>query len=89
MAYDASSGEQLWKRYTIATEPKPTRTTSTGLQLYGPAGGAVWAAPVIDEERGVLYVRPRYVDRSGSAENVRFKQRSANTVLVWLIPGIV
>ena len=30
-----------------------------------------------------------YVDRSGSAENVRFKQRSVNTVLVWLIPGIV
>ena len=56
VAYDASSGEQLWKTYTIATEPKPTRTTSTGLQLYGPAGGAVWAAPAIDEERGVLYV---------------------------------
>ena len=56
VAYDASSGEQVWKTYAIVTEPKPTRTTSTGLQLYGPAGGAIWSAPAIDEERGVLYV---------------------------------
>ena len=56
VAYDASTGEQLWKSYMIPVEPEPTRTTSVGTQLYGPSGAAVWSAPTIDVERHVLYV---------------------------------
>ena len=56
VAYDASTGEQLWKSYMIPVEPEPTRTTSVGTQLYGPSGAAVWSAPTIDAKRHVLYV---------------------------------
>lgn len=55
-AFDAATGKQLWKSYTIPVEPKPTRKTSTGTQLFGPSGAAVWSAPTIDARRGVLYV---------------------------------
>jgi polyvinyl alcohol dehydrogenase (cytochrome) len=56
VAYDTSSGKQLWKTYTIATAPQPTKKTSTGTQLYGPAGAGVWSAPAIDAKRGVIYI---------------------------------
>ena len=56
VAYDALTGEQLWKSYMIPVEPAPTRTTSRGTQLYGPSGAAVWSAPTIDVTRNLLYV---------------------------------
>lgn len=56
VAYDAATGDERWKTYTIADAPKPTKKTSKGTQLWGPAGGAVWSSPTIDPERRVLYV---------------------------------
>lgn len=55
VAYDATTGEQLWKSYTIEGT-KPTRKTSLGTQLWGPAGAGVWSAPTIDLRRRALYV---------------------------------
>jgi polyvinyl alcohol dehydrogenase (cytochrome) len=54
--YNAVSGEQIWKSYTIPEEPIPTRKTAAGVQLWGPSGGAVWGSPTIDAARKVLYV---------------------------------
>jgi polyvinyl alcohol dehydrogenase (cytochrome) len=56
VAYDATSGRQIWKRYTIAQPPAPTKKTSRGTQLWAPAGAAVWSAPTIDAKRGRLYI---------------------------------
>ena len=56
VAYDASTGEQLWKTYAIAQEPGPTRVNSAGVQQWAPAGAAIWNPPVIDVDRGALYV---------------------------------
>jgi polyvinyl alcohol dehydrogenase (cytochrome) len=56
VAYDAATGEQVWKTYTIPERPRPTKKNSIGTQLYGPAGAAVWSAPTIDAKRGALYV---------------------------------
>jgi polyvinyl alcohol dehydrogenase (cytochrome) len=56
VAYDANTGRQLWKSYTIPEKPKPTRKNESGVQLWGPAGGAVWNSPTIDPQRGALYV---------------------------------
>ncbi len=56
VAYNAHTGEQLWKSYSVAEEPKPTTKNSEGVQQRAPAGGAVWNSPVIDAARGVLYV---------------------------------
>jgi polyvinyl alcohol dehydrogenase (cytochrome) len=56
VAYAAGDGRELWKTYTIAAPSQPTRITSIGTKLYGPSGGAVWSAPTIDVNRGLLYV---------------------------------
>lgn len=40
----------------IPEAPKPVRKNSRGVQLYAPAGGAVWNSPTIDTERQLLYV---------------------------------
>ena len=56
VAYDANTGEQIWKSYAIAEEPKPTTKNSEGTQQWGPAGAAVWNSPTIDAKRGALYI---------------------------------
>ncbi len=56
VALDAKTGKQIWKTYTIADRPKPTRKTKNGTQLWGPSGGGVWGSPAIDTKRNVLYI---------------------------------
>ena len=56
VAYDANTGRQLWKTYTIADPPRPRGKTSTGVQLWGPAGAAVWGSPTIDPRRRIIYI---------------------------------
>ena len=55
-AYDAVTGRQLWKSYTIADAPKPTKKTSKGTQLHAPAGAGVWSSPTVDVKRRLVYV---------------------------------
>ena len=55
VALDAYTGKIVWKSFTVQDEPKPFKKNSTGTQMYGPAGGAVWSAPTIDLKRGVIY----------------------------------
>jgi polyvinyl alcohol dehydrogenase (cytochrome) len=54
-AYDAATGKQIWKTYTITEEPKPTKKNTIGTQLYGPSGAGVWSSPAIDPLKNVLY----------------------------------
>ena len=56
VALDAVTGKVIWKAFTVQSEPKPIKKNSTGTQMYGPAGGAIWSAPTIDPKRNVLYV---------------------------------
>jgi polyvinyl alcohol dehydrogenase (cytochrome) len=56
VAVDAVTGKILWKSYSIQAAPKPTRKNDSGTQMYGPAGGAIWNSPTIDEKRKLLYV---------------------------------
>ncbi|MFN0084743.1 MAG: PQQ-binding-like beta-propeller repeat protein [Blastocatellia bacterium] len=55
VALDAITGRILWKSLTVQAEPKPFKKNAADTQMYGPAGGAVWAAPTIDAKRGVIY----------------------------------
>src|SRR6266850_2654817 len=54
-ALDANTGDIVWKAYTVH-EPKPRGKSTTGAQLWGPAGAAVWSSPTIDTKRGAIYV---------------------------------
>jgi len=53
-AVDVNTGKLLWKTWTI-DEPKPRAKNAAGVQMYGPAGGAIWSAPSIDVKRGLVY----------------------------------
>lgn len=56
VALDAATGQQVWKTYTIAEDPKPTKKNAIGTQLWGPSGAPIWSSPVIDPVRNALYV---------------------------------
>ncbi len=56
VALDANTGKQLWKTFIIPDAPKPLKKTSKGVQLWGPAGGAVWNTPTIDPKNHALYI---------------------------------
>jgi polyvinyl alcohol dehydrogenase (cytochrome) len=53
-ALDATTGELVWKTYTV-DEPKRRGTSTSGKPLWGPAGSPIWSAPTIDEQRGLIY----------------------------------
>jgi polyvinyl alcohol dehydrogenase (cytochrome) len=55
-ALDAATGKLQWQTHVINEPLKPIRKTSTGTQLQGPAGGAIWSAPTADPKRGLVYV---------------------------------
>jgi polyvinyl alcohol dehydrogenase (cytochrome) len=54
VAYEARSGRRVWQGYLL---PKAVfrGTTSSGEKMYAPSGLAIWGAPAIDEQRGLLY----------------------------------
>ena len=56
VAFDAATGNQIWKTYVIADAPRHTQKSKVGTQLWGPSGGGIWSSPTIDTERKVLYV---------------------------------
>jgi polyvinyl alcohol dehydrogenase (cytochrome) len=56
VAYDARTGSEIWRAYTIPVTPKRIKKNASGTQLWGPAGGSVWSAPTVDAKRGLLYV---------------------------------
>ncbi len=54
-ALDANTGAVLWKTYMV-DEPKPRAQNKAGVQMWGPAGGGIWAAPTVDARRNMVYV---------------------------------
>jgi polyvinyl alcohol dehydrogenase (cytochrome) len=57
VAVDAATGVIRWKTYMIPRTPAPLgRANEVGTPLSGPAGAAIWSAPTVDPQRGVLYV---------------------------------
>ena len=56
VAFDARTGAEVWRAYTIPVPPKRIKKNASGTQLWGPAGGAIWASPTVDARRGLLYV---------------------------------
>ncbi len=55
-AVDALSGKLLWKTYVTPTPARPFKLNAIGMQMYGPAGGAIWSAPTVDPKRHLVYV---------------------------------
>ena len=56
VALETTSGNQIWKTYTIDEIPVPRRRSREGVQYWGPSGAAVWSSPTADGRRHVIYV---------------------------------
>ena len=56
VAFDAKTGKETWRTYTIAVAPHPTKRSPDGTQLWGPSGGGLWSSPTVDEKKQLLYV---------------------------------
>lgn len=56
VAYDAATGETLWKTPTIAGPAVVQSQNRSGTDMYGPSGATIWNTPTIDAARGQLYV---------------------------------
>ncbi len=56
LALDASTGQVIWKTYTISEPATRGRKNSIGTQLWTGAGAAVWHAPTIDLTRRAVYI---------------------------------
>ena len=56
IALDTATGKQVWKAYTVAETPRPTRPGPQGVQYWGPSGAAVWSSPTADVKAGAIYV---------------------------------
>ncbi len=55
VALDAANGRQIWKTFTIAEPPRPTKRNKVDVQLFGPSGAGVWATPTVDLKKDLLY----------------------------------
>jgi polyvinyl alcohol dehydrogenase (cytochrome) len=56
VALNAATGARIWKTYTIAQAPQPTKVSKSKAQLRGPSGASIWSAPTYDEKRDAIYV---------------------------------
>ncbi|HEY8574441.1 PQQ-binding-like beta-propeller repeat protein [Phenylobacterium sp.] len=55
-ALDLKTGKLLWKTHTVHERRRKIREKDNGLEVSGPAGAAIWAAPSVDRKRGLAYV---------------------------------
>ncbi|HVP46000.1 MAG TPA: PQQ-binding-like beta-propeller repeat protein, partial [Bryobacteraceae bacterium] len=53
-ALNAQTGEVKWRGY-ISQPARAQGTSSVGVQLFGPAGGAIWSAPTVDLKLNRVY----------------------------------
>ncbi|MBS0580695.1 MAG: PQQ-binding-like beta-propeller repeat protein [Proteobacteria bacterium] len=55
VALDATTGQPLWKTYTIPAAPVEQGRTASGTPRLGPSGAGVWSSPTVDLQRNALY----------------------------------
>jgi polyvinyl alcohol dehydrogenase (cytochrome) len=92
---DATTGEVVWKTYTVE-EPRRRGTSTSGKPLWGPAGSPIWSAPTVDEKRGLIYAatgnayadpEPRTSDAIIAFEIATGRIRWVNQIMpdVWIL----
>ena len=84
-ALDANTGAVLWKTYMV-DEARPRARNKEGVQMWGPAGGGIWAAPTIDPKRNMVYVATGngYADPPQKMTNAVVALDIATGVVKWV-----
>jgi polyvinyl alcohol dehydrogenase (cytochrome) len=79
-AVDAATGELIWRSFAIPEEPVPFQRNVEGVQMYGPAGAAIWSAVTVDAGRNAIYAGTgnsyTEVEEKGSSAIVAFDLRT-------------
>ena len=86
VALRASTGDQLWKTYTISEKPTTRAMSSAGVQLMGPSGAAVWSSPTYDAEKGMIYVTTgdNYSDPPSETSDAILGLNAGSGMLAWV-----
>ena len=84
-ALDVKTGKVLWKTTTIPEPLKTIREKEGGGKVQGPAGAAVWAAPSIDQKRGLAYIvtGDSYTDIDTEGDDAIFAIEIATGKVKW------
>ena len=84
-ALDVRTGKIVWKTYMIAEAAKPQPKTKQGASTWGPSGAGVWNAPVLDSDRGVLYVATgdNYSDPPTAMSDALVSLRISDGHILW------
>ncbi len=56
VAYDALTGDRIWKTFSIENRPEAVGVNSAGAKIFAPSGAGIWNSPTIDVKRNQLYV---------------------------------
>jgi polyvinyl alcohol dehydrogenase (cytochrome) len=54
-ALDAATGAETWRAWMVG-KPVPQGKNAKGVTRYGPSGVAIWATPLVDARRALVYV---------------------------------
>ncbi|TGD74868.1 pyrrolo-quinoline quinone [Mangrovimicrobium sediminis] len=55
VALDPASGEEKFRTWLVPS-PQPRGRNASGAQQFGPSGVPIWTVPLVDEQRGLVYV---------------------------------
>ncbi len=55
-AFDAKTGQQVWRFYTVKEEPKEQGKDKFGRRIFGPSGVGVWSTVAIHPQEKRLYL---------------------------------
>ena len=82
---EAATGKEIWRRHLVPSAARPTRKNSTGVQLYGPSGVAVWSSPTIDSQRRLVYITTgdNYTDPATSLSDAVVALRMSDGAVAW------
>lgn len=90
VALDAADGKQIWKSYAITVAPKPTKISTAGTQMTGPAGGSIFNTPALDVKRKLIYAGTgdNYTDIYADATNSIVAFDLETGARKWVMQGI-
>ncbi len=86
VAYNAESGKQLWKTYTITNPAAPQQANAKGVVQRGPSGAPIWNTPSIDTKRRQLYVGTgeNYSSPAGNTSDSIIAMNLDNGAVQWV-----
>lgn len=86
VALDARTGAKQWQTFVIPEVAHPIdRKNASGKQLMGPAGAAIWSAPMVDPKRGLVYVATgdSYTDVETKGDDAVFAMEMKSGKIRW------